>query len=486
MLYILNALKNDNNIYKLQNIIKQETGEILTIEEFLKLEGNAYCDNLNIAFMELIKVLFNLGYKNDFKADNKKYFNFMYKAGECLQINIRHENNKILHIINFEKKFLQEFSTYEENKTLIEYAIKNNRLSNSIGHDAFNEFLKIAFKTKKQELNINACREIFRRDYPILDYDLLTQAKKYTSGYQIAKRGLYNDIYEYDITSSYPSQLVNDTPEGYPILFNDIEDIPTTYFYIIKFTAFDINIKPNKIDFLDTDKKNINTFVLTQHLFNLFKKNYTYTILKIKSIIAFKTRKGRFNEFIKKNIIDGKINAKNEHIAKYNKAIANSLTGYFGKNTQKEIIKVEKNGNKYNFITDTIQTDPVYLPIYLYVTGKAKAEFINTLQNTAKNGIIYANTDGFLTNIKLDINALNIGRFGVLGTFKEKHLFKKIYIDCINGYSAEDYAGNIYNSISGLTTLNKLSVEQYEHRTFDYYCNEIDDNGNIIQNACKR
>ena len=486
MLYILNALKNENNIYKLKNIIKQETGEILTVNQFLKLENNIYVSNLNIAFMEIIKALFRLGYKNDFKADKKKYFNFMYKSGECLQINITHENNKKLHIINFEKKFLQEFGSYENNKLLIDYAIANNRNSTSIGHDAFNEFIKKAFKTKGKEININACREVFRRDYPIIDNDLLLQAKKYTSGYQIAHKGYYNNIYEYDITSSYPSQLVNDTPEGLPIEFKSIEDIPSTYFFIIKFTVFDIKTKENKIDFLNTDTANINTFVLTQHLFDLFKKNYNYSILKIKSIIAFKTRKGRFNEFINNNVIKGKIKAKNESIAHYNKAIANSLTGYFGRNTEKEIIKVEKIGKKYNFVTDKIKTDPVYLPIYLYVTGKAKAEFINTLQNNAKNGLIYANTDGFLINHKLDINTLNLGRFGVLGTFKEKHFFKKIYIDCINGYSAEDFNGKIYNSISGMATPDKLSVEQYESKTYTYYCNEIDSNGNIKQNECKR
>ena len=77
--------------------------------------------------------------------------------------------------------------------------------------------------------------------------------------------------------------------------YENIEDIPQTYFYIVKFSAIDIKLKAGKIDFLETDNINISTFVLTQHLFNLFKSNYTYTRIRIKKIIAFKTRKGLFD-----------------------------------------------------------------------------------------------------------------------------------------------------------------------------------------------
>lgn len=482
MIYILNIKKNESNIYELVNVIDQETGEIIEIEEFIKLNGNVFVSNLDVAFMEIIKLLFKLGYHNDYKATRKKFFSFMYKSGECLQISIVHENKTTLRIVNFEKKFLQPFGTFEENKLLLDYAIKNNRLSSSVGNDAFNEFLHIAFKTKGQELNVNACREIFRRDYPILDDDLLLQAKKHTSGYQFAQRGYYNDIYEYDITSSYPSQLMNDTPKGLPITFERLEDVPSTYFYVIKFSALDIQLRPNKIDFLKTNNKTINTFVLTKELFELFKENYSYSILNVKAIKGFKTRHNRFNAFITKNIVNGKINANNARIAKYNKAIANSIVGYFGKNTQKELVKIIRKGKRIDFKRKEIKIDAVYLPIYLYVTGKAKAEFIKTLQNTAKNGVIYANTDGFLVNHKIDLKTLNLGRFESLGAFKEKHFFKSIYIDCINGYSAEDYEGTLYNSISGTATPEKLSVEQYQSKTFQYYCNEICEDGSIRQN----
>ena len=56
MLYLLNAVKN-NNIYKLKNVVELSTGEILKPVDFLALNGKVFCNNLDIAFMEIIKLL---------------------------------------------------------------------------------------------------------------------------------------------------------------------------------------------------------------------------------------------------------------------------------------------------------------------------------------------------------------------------------------------------------------------------------------------
>ena len=481
MLYILHAEK-ENNIFRLKNIIDQETGENLTFNEFINLNGIIYVNNLNITFTEIIKKLMNSGFKNVYKATKKKQFSFIYKSGECLNIKIIKENEEILTIVNFEKKFLQDFTNYETNKKLLYYAMLNERNSNSLGIDAFNEFLQMHFKVKGHKINLNACKNIFRHtnNYPIIKDPMLEDAKHYVSGFQFIKSGLYENIYNYDICSSFPSQLCNDTPVGLPKTnYKTIEEIPQSYFYVVKFSALDIKLKSNKIDFLNCDNKNIEIFTLTKHLFLLFLENYKFTKLKIKRILAFKTRKNVFNDFIYKNIIKGKIQADFKPIIKYNKAIANSIVGYFGKNqttTQTKIVKIK---GKMALNSRVIKNEYVYLPLYLFVNGKAKKEFIQTLQSIGTQNIIYANTDGFFTNKQISLKKLNFGRSEDLGAYKQKNTFKKIYIDCINGYCGEYENGEIDNTISGMRTPEKLSVNQYKSKHYDYLINNINNNLDI-------
>lgn len=470
MLYDL-AVEKINNIYHLQAIIEQETGEVISLEDFINLKGNIFVSNLNVAFFDIIQFLKSKKYRNVFKVHKNGQYSFAYKNGECLNIKIRHEKSQLT-ITNFTKKFLRDFSDYETNKKLLDYSYANNRLASSLGVDAFNEWLQSTFKCKKQIININACRELFRQDYPIIKDDILERAKESTSGYQFAKQGYYNNIYHYDIKSSFPAQYINDTPTGKPREFNSFDEMPPSYFYIVKFTAIDIKLNPNKIDFLNINNKNVLTFVLTKHLFELFKINYSYYQLKIKRITAFKTRQGRFSSFLQKTVLDGKLNEFDKVIAKYNKGIANSLNGYFGKNT----ISIRTKFSNGKLIEKREETPPIYLPIYLFVTGKAKAEFIKTLQRIGLKNIIYANTDGFLSSEPIDIDWLNFGRSG-LGAFSEKPKFKEIFIECVNGYAGIYEDGTIDNTISGMKTLSKLSVDEYMSKSYDYVVHEITSDG---------
>ena len=100
---------------------------------------------------------------------------------------------------------MQDYGDYETNSKLVNYANENQRLSSSLGNDAFNEFLRLTFKNKGQQLSINACREIFRRDYPIIKDDMLESAKQLTHGFQMAKQGYYENIYNYDIYNNFLS-----------------------------------------------------------------------------------------------------------------------------------------------------------------------------------------------------------------------------------------------------------------------------------------
>ena len=78
MLYYFNAVKN-NNIYKLENVVDLSTGEILTPVDFIALNGLAYCNNLDVAFMEIIKLLLKQKYRNVFVCEKAKQFSLVYK-----------------------------------------------------------------------------------------------------------------------------------------------------------------------------------------------------------------------------------------------------------------------------------------------------------------------------------------------------------------------------------------------------------------------
>lgn len=485
MIYDIIVNKNKNGVFNDITIINQETGEIVDLAHFLSLSGHVYVNNLNFAFMVIVKMCIKCGLKNTLNAKFKNEFSFIYKNGECYNIKIN--NGNILYIINFEKKFLYPFTDYTTNKMLVDYASFKNRKSLAVGVDAFNEFIQGIYTTKKQQISLMACKTIFRRDYPIIEDSMLERAKEFVSGYQYAKQGHFYNCFNYDIASSFPSQLLNDTPIGELKEYPTIENVPTSYFYIVKLSIFDAKIKPNKIDFLDISGKNYCIVVLTKHLYNLFLKNYEYSKIIIKRVIAFKTIRNRFSKFVTENAIQGKEQETNIALKKYNKAVANSIVGYFGKKILKETttINIDARGH-YNIETNVEKTDPVYLPLYLFVNGKAKAEFIDTLQKIGTHSVIYANTDGFITTQQMSANRLNFGRISSIGYYKEKTPIKEIYIETINGYTSIDTDGVIDNTLSGMTITDAITIEQHQTHNFKYIVHEINQNGDICEKYIQR
>ena len=123
---------------------------------------------------------------------------------------------------------------------MIDYAEKIGRTSNSIGTDSFNEFLQTCYKCNK----ITA-QKLFRDNFPILKHSLLEIAKNVVAGFQYVKKGKYSNIYNYDITSSYPAQLYNDLPCGKIFEFKTIANVPHTYFFIVRLFAYNIKCKEN-------------------------------------------------------------------------------------------------------------------------------------------------------------------------------------------------------------------------------------------------
>lgn len=434
-----------------------------------------YVNNLNIFYIYLIKYLLNWQYKCQDKLANRT-FSYVYKGGKCSNVKVKNEHGTNIIFVNFKSKFGVDFGTEKENQELIKYAIKKGRTGCSLGGDAFREFVKTQFNPKRY-LEFVA-HKLIREDsnYPIFEYSsALLEAKENVSGYQMSIAGTYQNIYDYDLESSYPAQLLCDMPKGLPKIYTNIEDVPSTYFKIITFVYYNCEPIPNKIQFVNVGV--IGQISLTERMFELFKENYKADI-KITQITAFKTQKSPFVQFIYENIIEGKKNEPRKHIAKYNKYIGNSIIGYFGRNTQTSENGAQLNAGHIETSVIDKNIDPVYLPVYLSVLDRAKSQFIRTVQRH-QDCIIYANTDGFLTTKPLDTKELNFENCLPIGNYREKNKYVQIYIECINGYAGIKDTGEIDNTISGMTLESVIDPEQYRNRQFDYYIHITTPHGTI-------
>lgn len=480
---------NNNSEYEIQKIrINSKNGCTTTFNDTkllvksidkIKEDTTFYVNDLDKFYIYLITELLKSSYYSVDKINKQKTFSYVYKSGVCSNVKLKNINMNNIYFVNFKRKFGIDFLDNGKNFELIDYALTNNRKAQSLGSDAFNEFIKTILPPSRY-LDFVAHQIIRNEDhFPIFqNSEEILDAKENVSGYQYCKSGSYTNVYEYDISSSYPAQLLCDTPKGLPIVYEKLQDVPRTYFKIITFTYFNAKCKKSKIDFLNLS--NLGCLSLTQNLFELFKENYTANI-KITQITAFKTQKSPFKKFITKNIINGKELEERKHIAKYNKFIGNSIIGYFGRNTttiSNTATRSIVDGNTSQS-TETKNIDPIYLPVYLCVLDRAKSQFIRTLQK--QKNIIYANTDGFLTTTPIDLDLLNFENSLPVGNYKLKNCYSKLYIDCINGYAGITTAGEIKNTLAGMTLDGLIEPETYRNRTFSYYVNQPTERGTIKQ-----
>ena len=454
---------NTKNDFELVSIENQANNSVLTMQDLLIADNVYYVDNLSRFGVYFMHFLLQKGYKSvvELKEIKKNTFFTTMHAGECNSFLFSNNCGGIIKMLNFDKKFGVEFADYEQNQLLVDYAESNHRFGNSIGADAYDELLATIWGQKTNTI-IN--RELMRRHYPIIKDKMLKEAKKQTSGLQMFKRGKYSNIFHYDQQSAYPSQLLSCTPTGKPIYYKTLEKVPKTYWYIVKIAFFNLRLI-NGIDWLGLHKTN-GYLVLTKELYALFLETYAADTI-IKEIMAFKTIKGRFDKFIDKNIIAGKIHAKTPIIAKYNKCIANSVIGYMGRNTATQINNFTWSRGKCVVKQQKQELDPIYLPVYLFVQGKQKAEFIRTLNRY--NGIIYANTDGFFTDTEINAEQLNARYTTELGAYKCKCQYADLYINSINGYVGITTYGEIDNCLAGMSMDALIDPAQYEQQQFTYH-----------------
>lgn len=435
-------------------------GEKITIPELFKNHDcKFFCDNLDYFWPYLLQFITDNDIDNSIVLDGSK----------CKNIKCTFDDGEI-DFVQWRAKFGVDFDekNMQKNVDLLEYAESKNHDKNSLGADSFAYWLRLTFGDDREAV---ARKIIRKRKFPLLDIDILNRAKYAVQGVQFCKPGKYFNVRDIDISGSYPASACNSMPIGKPFFFSTLDEVPCSYFFVVRLNFWNGIKCKSRFDWLD-ERRHTGTLVLTQHLFELFLKDYE-TTFKIAEICAFKTEKGLLDKFIDLTVIQGKQREKRAHIAKYNKNLGNSLIGYFGRNahTIEMTAKFDPQGAKIEQHEKDI--DPVYLPVYLAVLDASKAKFIKSITPIIDK-IIYANTDGFLTTSNdVDLSLLNIRNSNaLLGNFKTKHTYQRIYIQGINQYAGITTDGLIDNTISGMTLSDSITPEQLANRQFAYTINE--------------
>lgn len=88
MIYYIDVVKDANGIFRINKIINQETGEFVSLIDFLTQDGIVFVNNLDIAFMELIKQLLKMKYRNVFNAEKKNSFHLFIVAENVCKLEL--------------------------------------------------------------------------------------------------------------------------------------------------------------------------------------------------------------------------------------------------------------------------------------------------------------------------------------------------------------------------------------------------------------
>lgn len=449
---------DENNIYQLIDLKLNNEACVFHMLFFVNEDSRYYCNLLDIFYVDIV----------NFLGDNGITPSISLKNGTCANV-LAEVNGRKVEFVNWKSKFNVDFADdYQRNLKLLKYAEAHGHDGMSLGHDAYLAFLRSFLGEKESDAKLFA---VSRKDQflPVFDYDfMLLDAKRNAYGYQMATKGTFFDVKEYDISGSYPSSALNDLPEGLPHYYDNMADVPRSYFKVVNFTFNDLNVKG--LDWLNLSHTTRGSLSLTERLFEQFKKDYT-TNIHVKRIEAFKTHKSMMRQFITDTVIKGKQDEHDPDIRSYNKALGNAVIGYLGRNTttSKTAVKFDLHGTKFEPVEEVIE--PVYLPAHLAILDASKARFLEVVRKH-KGTIIYANTDGFFTHDTLDLHELNKANSNkVVGNFKLKHHFARIRIEGLNQIAAVTTDGELINTISGLTRKELVTPEQFERHAVTYCMN---------------
>lgn len=180
--------------------------------------------------------------------------------------------------------------------------------------------------------------------------------------------------------------------------------------YIQEITVYDLEVKPNKINFLQVKhnkffkgneciKNNVvngKKIPLKLHLTNvtldLLKECYNLKVVSYGSHIAFMSTQDIFKSYLdfwKKVKMENKGDIRN--IAKL---FQNSLYGKFGMRGESDIVYASTDDGKFilDYNTKDVVGDTIYLPIATFITSYAKKYLCNAINSNYEN-FMYCDTD---------------------------------------------------------------------------------------------
>lgn len=250
---------------------------------------------------------------------------------------------------------------------------------------------------------------------------------------------IIENFYIYDDNSEYPAVCVNEVlPYGKPRLVNDIPG----GLFIIRFKAFAklrdgafpfVSMKGNfryvQTDLL-TETDGLECFTMTSIDFHAFQKYYNVEIYKVDWILAFKGKKGIFNDFI----LDCYETKKNSEGAV--KAIAklkmNSFTGRMAMNPERRSKRVEIEDEILKFCEGDIDyVESIYTAYTSFITAYGR-RYVHERAVALGDDFIYSDTDSVHSFMEFPpeiVDNSELGKFKLENTcVKGKYLRAKSYM----------------------------------------------------------
>ncbi len=376
-------------------------------------------------------------------------------------IEIWHDKNVKTTICSFEKKFMQDFVSIEQAKSLI---ATDSYFKPTCTQTAKAEFMETVTSSKNEFVNRWKFDKIFPQPEDKEFYEW-KHAKEHVKAFMyLRKPGLYRNVYSYDIKSSFPAELYRSVfPQGQ----GRIENLPEKYWSIDKIRIE--RIIPIVYDFLglfdkflENQRQPFNVY-LTKELVDALHIFYDveYQVLSIRT---YKMQKSIFDTFIESNLL-----FKDKPLRKYCKAKNNTFIGSFGANDEYPVYKYKLAGEYNDKVNAELQWEKkdknAYYPVYLYVNGSALVKICRICQAYWPH-IIYANTDGIISDVPLELEfGFNCKFLNVLGRVELRQQYLEFAVKDISNYSAifADDNGEIMQDIrlSGRTILEPPTHEQF-------------------------
>ncbi len=430
-------------------------GKIFSLGELIEIKNDfIIVVDFSIVKFSIIEHIIKCGKYHLKESKNDKSMSYDIKSN---YIKIYNTDKKVLILCSYENKFMQDFENFEIANAL---ELMDIEKQTTCTKDAKKQFMATITRQK----NYFAQTRIFDKIFPQFDdkeFFYNNACKKSVCALFYCNVGEFENIYSYDIKSSFPSRVYGDFfPNGEGRYFDDIKKVPYNKWYVCKIKIYSFSVK--LFDFLDfcsmADEYGEITYYTTKEMLEFIEICYDcdYDII---DGYFYTLQRSIFDKFLNSNFLN-ELN-KNKNFRKYNKAKNNLLFGNFGRNTKINNVVFGVDEDKLTQKIEKVEIDDKgYYPLYLYVNGKSKLEILKIVKDNFEN-ILYINTDGFFSKNKMSFMFYNLGKENNIGTVEFRDYYKKICIKDISNYFAFsiDCDGVICNDfrLSG----RKTNVDDY-------------------------